>query len=223
MPVTSKPGAAEGLQGEEALGAVRVRRDSDDHRAVPVTAEVLGDAAALAERLAQATEVGDEDVEQPERRIADLHWGVAGHVGGGQVPLEGADQRPAVGRRGEGVEATHQPAGSGRDHRGVEIMGVVVGVEERDDGVVAPVGVRHDRPSSPEVDAQIHGASLTIVGPPRPDRTVDQVGESAGGRAFFGVEWGMAAGLRQAGTVGSCRLPRLVPRRSPERPSKRWP
>ena len=162
------------LEREEALCAVGVGRHTQDGpRAAAGLVEPALDARRGVQRLPKRPEEPREHLEQRDVPVADVHHAVRRHPRLRKQALERAGERHTAARRLEGCEAVDQRARVVRDHGGEVVVGVVVLVQERDHGVVAPVGVGDDGVRGAEIEAQVHATRLgrgygrTSARPPR--------------------------------------------------------
>ena len=89
-------GGAEGVDREEALGAVGVGGDGDgDVRVLSGRVEAV-EGGGGEELVAQVLEVGHEELAHGEGATAELDWGLGGEGGVGETPLEAAQERSAL-------------------------------------------------------------------------------------------------------------------------------
>ena len=131
-------GAAERLQGEEALGGPRVRGDADEG----LEGLIGGHSCHGRVRAQLAGDVAEETSERIKDRdavVAQAQRGGVGHRGVGQKALEGTQVRRALARGVLSVEAEHEAIAVEGEHRGDEVDRVLTVVDEGDDGIVSSI------------------------------------------------------------------------------------
>ena len=214
-PDDLEPGAPAGLEGEEALGAVRLGGHPQHGPLTARLAEAALDARRGLQGLAQRREEADEEVEQREETVAEPDRRPRCHARLGEQPLERAERRVSVLGRLDGREAVDDGAVDvGRDRREV-VMGVPVGVEEGDHRVVAAVGVGDDRVGRPEVEAEVHGPQAGQRGrgasPPLPHGHRARSRISASSRSVSSTGLALVLLARRAAAVRAGRSESVTP------------
>jgi len=152
-PRDGEAGPAEGLERQEALRAVGVRGHRD-HRGAGL--EAGGHARRRREGTQQGGQEAREHLEDREGAAADKQRCDGRHVRGGEDALERLEERGAVVRGLEGLEAEEELVPAPGHDRGEVLVRVAVGVHEADDGIVAAIDPGDDGPGGAEVNSEMH-------------------------------------------------------------------
>ena len=145
----AETGLLEGLKSQETLRPVGVGGYGDHHAGA-------GDIDAPHGELAfKVTQVAGENLQNREGTVAQPYRRRSGQGGGGQDPLEAAQQRSALVSCLPGGETVNERPLVQRCQRGDEVVLVAVLVGEADNGIVPPVSTCHDGACRPQVDSQI--------------------------------------------------------------------